>query len=315
MGQVAVRRESNENQDVIPRSVRSCSVSSSTNPAPLPIAAANNAPRNSISSQMIDCGSFSTPQELHDLFSIDPSIITPPATFYSSSSYHEKTQNVSVGPQSTADSSLTSLQVTPQPWSDYTETIDAPLSPGASPLNTISSIASPSPPDRSRQFILSKARSFFISRLGPRKFRVKYLVRAVDGILKAPDMSPAAYQSIWSPRAEIFEGSEPGPIARFRRLYDGHLKIKQGQEENACADRLCYIFLEHDLEHLMQTETLEMSRGRGRKTAAFCKQAESISSTVEAIRADRKSGRAYLQLLYEGGPGLLLRIGSQVATM
>ena len=49
-----------------------------------------------------------------------------------------------------------------------------------------------------------------------------------------------------------------------------------------------------------------MSRGRGRMTAALSAQAANTSTTVAALKADRKAGRGYLQLLMDGGPGLLL---------
>ena len=50
-------------------------------------------------------------------------------------------------------------------------------------------------------------------------------------------------------------------------------------------------------------------------TAALQLQAESISTTVEAIKAERKAGRGYIRLLMEGGPGFVVRIGCNVFTM
>ncbi|OBT96316.1 hypothetical protein VE01_05744 [Pseudogymnoascus verrucosus] len=163
--------------------------------------------------------------------------------------------------------------------------------------------------------VFSEAQAFFETRLGPRKGHAKNLVRAFRGFLESIDLDPEDYRNIWSARSEIFLGSGVGPIARFHRLYDGLVRIKRGREDYDCASRLWHIFLEHDLEQLVRSGSFKMSRGRGKKTAALCAQAESISSTVASVKADRKTGRCYLQLLRLSSPGLLLLIGSHVNTV
>lgn len=163
---------------------------------------------------------------------------------------------------------------------------------------------------------LTKARDFFKRKLGPRCCRAQYLVRAIQGFIEADKAESPVCEDMWGFGSDIFDGwEENSSIARFRRLYEGHRRIKLRRDDYACADRFCYIFLEHDLEHLVKSGDLIMSQGRGRKTAAFYRQAESISSTVNAVRANRKAGRGYLHLLIDGGPGFLLRIGGQVSTM
>jgi hypothetical protein len=160
-----------------------------------------------------------------------------------------------------------------------------------------------------------ESRNFFEAKLGLRSSHAKYLVRAVSGFNEAMNLDPEGFKNIWSSRSKIFLGSGAGPIARFRRLCDGLLRIQRGREDYDCASRLCHIFLEHDLEQLLKCGPFQMSRGRGRMTAALSAQAASISTTVTALKADRKAGRGYLQLLMEGGPGLLLLVGSHVHTM
>lgn len=164
--------------------------------------------------------------------------------------------------------------------------------------------------------ILNKAKEFFQISLGARSRRAQYLVRAIQGFIEVDDATLYIQEHMWTFKSEIFNSCEEvGSIARFRRLYEGHQRIKLRREEYACADRFCYIFLEHDLDQLAKSSDLILSQGRGRKTAAFRKQAESISLTINTVRANRKAGRGYLHLLIDGGPGFVLLIGSQVSTM
>ncbi|KAF7896582.1 hypothetical protein EAF00_006596 [Botryotinia globosa] len=121
---------------------------------------------------------------------------------------------------------------------------------------------------------------------------------------------------MWNKKSAIF--SKPGvtgSTARFRSLYEGHRKIKRGGEEYLAAARFCYIYLEHDLEQIIQSQKLVLSQGRGKVTAAFQLQAKNISITMDALRAERKAGRGYIRLLMEGGPGFVLRMGSNVSTI
>ncbi len=141
------------------------------------------------------------------------------------------------------------------------------------------------------------------------------MVRAVRGFLEAVNLDAESFKNIWSARAKLFLGSGTGPIARFNRLYDGLTRIKRGRKDHECASRLCYIFLEHDLEQLILPGSFQMSRGRGRKTAALYAHEASLSATVDTVKADLKAGKGYLQLLMEASPGLLLIIGSHVNTV
>jgi hypothetical protein len=163
--------------------------------------------------------------------------------------------------------------------------------------------------------VFFESRDFFQGKLGLRSSRSKYLVRAVAGFDQAMNLNPEGFRNIWGARSKIFLGSGTGPIARLRRLCKGLGRIQRGREDYDCASRLCHIFLEHDLEQLLKCGSFQMSRGRGRMTAALCTQAASISTTAAALKADRKAGRGYLQLLMDGGPGLLLLVGNHVHTM
>ncbi|TGO06873.1 hypothetical protein BTUL_0427g00040 [Botrytis tulipae] len=164
--------------------------------------------------------------------------------------------------------------------------------------------------------ILVKAREFFETRLTKRANRAKYLVRAVQGFLEAPQLPCDFAKEMWNKKSAIFSKPEvTGSAARFRSLYEGHRKIKRGGEEYLAAARFCHIYLEHDLEQIIQSQKLVLSQGRGKVTAAFQLQAKNISITMDALRAERKAGRGYIRLLMEGGPGFVLRMGSNVSTI
>jgi hypothetical protein len=142
------------------------------------------------------------------------------------------------------------------------------------------------------------------------------LLRAIQGFLEAPRCTPGIAQDMWSERSAIF--SKPNKAdsnARLRNLYDGHQKIKKAREQYSYAARFCYIYLEHDLEELSKSQSLVLSQGRGKMTAAFELQAEIISVSVDVVKAERKAGKGYLQLLMEGGPGFILRLGCNVSTV
>ncbi|EMD84692.1 hypothetical protein COCHEDRAFT_1122107 [Bipolaris maydis C5] len=121
---------------------------------------------------------------------------------------------------------------------------------------------------------------------------------------------------MWESRSAIFKKpSISNTKARLRSLYDGHRKIKRAREQYSYAARFCYIYLEHDLDQLSKSQDLVLSQGRGKITAAFELQAEILSTSVEVVKSERKAGRGYLQLLIEGGPGFILRLGCNVSTI
>ncbi|RDW64612.1 hypothetical protein BP6252_10263 [Coleophoma cylindrospora] len=164
--------------------------------------------------------------------------------------------------------------------------------------------------------LLVRARQFFEARLNSRKNRAPYLVRAVQGFLEAPVLPAEFSKDMWNEKSAIFSKPQvAGSTARFRSLYEGHRKIKRCGEQYLSATRFCYIYLEHDLEQIMASQELVLSQGRGKVTAAFQLQAESISITMDTLRAERKAGRGYIRLLMEGGPGFVLRMGSNVSTI
>ncbi|KAH6694881.1 hypothetical protein BKA61DRAFT_662797 [Leptodontidium sp. MPI-SDFR-AT-0119] len=164
--------------------------------------------------------------------------------------------------------------------------------------------------------LLREAREFFEARLGSRKPRARYLVRAVQGFLEASPLSPDFSRDMWNEKSAIFSKPQgAGSTERFRSLFEGHRKIKRGGEHYLSAMRFCYIYLEHDLEHIMASQELVLSQGRGKVTAAFQLQAESISIAMDTLRAERKAGRGYIRLLMEGGPGFVLRMGKNVSTI
>ncbi|KAJ6175071.1 hypothetical protein N7485_004876 [Penicillium canescens] len=161
----------------------------------------------------------------------------------------------------------------------------------------------------------TNAAAFFRARLGSRNSRATYLARALQGLINAMELDGATYANLWSTRERIFSGVGTSPVARFQRLFHGFLRVKRGRDDYDCASRLFHIFLDHDLEQLATSDLLRLSRGRGRKSAALSLQAASISASIGAVKADRKAGQRYMQILMDAGPGLLLMLGSQINTV
>lgn len=232
------------------------------------------------------------------------------------------TQSLSPALSPSQSVALSSLEVTnfsesPQSIQGHLSNLSSQCSSPSSNCSTIDVACSPScltnvqPPD-----VLLEAKRYFAARLGDRCCRLSHLVRAVQGFIEAPPLTPDFAQNMWNARSSIFD--KPTKVdknARLRSLYDGHRKIKGAREQYSYAARFSYIYLEHDLEELSKSEFLVLSQGRGKMTAAFELQAEIISTTVEVVKAERKAGRGYLQLLMEGGPGFVLRLGRNVSTM
>ncbi|KUL81539.1 hypothetical protein ZTR_10659 [Talaromyces verruculosus] len=207
--------------------------------------------------------------------------------------------------------------VSPLSTSETTISMDPSLDPTETSL--LGFCLSPWPTDLSKASIpniLAVAHVAFESQLGYRKDHAQALVRAVQGLLEAPEPACDLPESIWGSRSSIFgECTAASSTDRLRRLYEGHHRIKKWREEYACAARFCYIYLHHDIEQLLRTEDLELSHGRGRMTAALVLQAATIGLTVDAVRAERKAGRNYMHLLMHGGPGFVLQVGRNVSTI
>jgi len=164
--------------------------------------------------------------------------------------------------------------------------------------------------------ILCRAKKFFNARMGSRRTRINYLVRSIQGFVEAPALAADFAEDLWSSRSAIFvKPATSNCSTRLQSLYEGHRKIKGARDQHPYAARFCYIYLEHDLEALSQSQVLVLSQGRGKMTAAFELQAEIISTTVDVVKSERKAGRGYLQLLMEGGPGFILRLGRNVSTL
>lgn len=162
---------------------------------------------------------------------------------------------------------------------------------------------------------VTETQAYFQSKLGARRSRSKYLVRAVAGLQECANLDPKRYDNLWSTQRKIFSTPGAEKTTRFEKLLVAFLNIKRAREDYDCASRLCHLFLDHDLEELLKSGGFRLSRGRGRKTAALLMQAERVSVNIEALKAHRKAGMAYLQLFLHVGPGVLLILGRQVNTM
>lgn len=221
----------------------------------------------------------------------------------------------------------------------------ASSSPWLSPNSPPEDRPSPAPPTLPRApssptptAILSTARHFFTTHLGPRSNRAPNLLRALQGFIESAPPAPDFADTIWRATGSIFGDPDPqpqhqqqsviptppgsaaaAPPTRLQRLYEGHRRVKDGREKFACAARFCHVYLDHDLEQLLADPQREgelvLSQGRGRVTAGLEVQAAGIGATVEQVKAERKAGRNYARLLLLGGPGFVLRVGGGVSTV
>ncbi|KAB2568585.1 hypothetical protein DBV05_g12736, partial [Lasiodiplodia theobromae] len=203
----------------------------------------------------------------------------------------------------------------------------------------------PAPSSPAPTAILSTARHFFETHLGPRSSRAPNLLRALQGFIESAPPAADFADTIWRATGSIFGDDHPPqpphhqsaiptppppppglapapappPPTRLQRLYAGHRRVKDGREKFACAARFCHIYLDHDLEQLLADPQREgelvLSQGRGRVTAGLEVQAAGICATVEQVKAERKAGRNYARLLGMAGPGWVLRVGGGVSTV
>lgn len=148
--------------------------------------------------------------------------------------------------------------------------------------------------------------------------RIQRLVRVVRALVEAEALSPGSYETLWSPKDGIFEGSEDEP-SRFRRLQRGRRKITLGAAEYDCAARLALTFVNHDIDHLSQDpknlKDLNLGRGQKRKTGAVELLARASDTPLELLKSDWSRSRNYMHLLVQAGPGSLLEIGSSVSSL
>ena len=143
------------------------------------------------------------------------------------------------------------------------------------------------------------------------------LAAAAPGFVRIPKVEPSSYD-LWSTKS-IF-GECPDTESRISRLSVGRQRIDQASKEYACATRLYYIFLEHEIEDMAFDFSGSTSAGKAnwQKTITSHVYREITNNSVMTPRGlsnDRTRGRHYYTLLEATGPGDLLDLGDDASTL
>jgi len=161
------------------------------------------------------------------------------------------------------------------------------------------------------------ALSYFTNELKTRDpERIQLLAQVAHGFVQTPTLSRSSYDQLWSTKSDIFNQSEIGHTSRIRRLHKGLRKIKQGSKEYDCAKRFALLFLRQEFdETVASVEDTELSYGQKKATVAYKRIALDLSTTVTALKDERRRSRLYLSLLTKSGPGDLLELGDGVSSL
>lgn len=147
--------------------------------------------------------------------------------------------------------------------------------------------------------------------------RIQRLVRAVQGFQEAQKLSTFSYSTLWSSTPDIFGGSD-SKLARIDRLQQGREKLKTTTAKHECASRLALMLLNHDVDHLSSMKPLpSLSPGKVKKrsSCAYEELANKSNVSSQKLRSDCNKSTGYLELLVQAGPGYLLEIGRNVASL
>lgn len=137
------------------------------------------------------------------------------------------------------------------------------------------------------------------------------LVRVTQDILEACALPESSYNKLWSTRGDLFNG--PKSESKFCRLQRGRKELAKRSSEYNCARPLSLLFLAHEVDYCALTYNfLNLGRGRSRKTCAFKQLAESSGISPQCLKDDYWRSVNYFTLLQQMGPGILLRLGSEV---
>jgi hypothetical protein len=145
--------------------------------------------------------------------------------------------------------------------------------------------------------------------------RIQRLVQAIEAIKSAARLPSRSYETLWSAREGLFDGTETGHEGWMCRLVRGRKRIKESRETLDCASRLSLMFAVQFVDYMEKWMGLPLKSGQSgitRRTSA-CK-AVSQDWGIElkkVIKYNQRSG-TYFYLLDKAGPGILLELGSKV---
>ena len=169
--------------------------------------------------------------------------------------------------------------------------------------STVTSVADVSPPSDPAQYFRNKVGS-------EDRGRIDRLLQATQRFIASTTLNQNEFTTLLALWSGSFDESGSKSISRLQRL-------AYAKTEHDFAEILYIIYLAHEIDLLAKSESVKLGRCKGvrRQTAAFSKAAEALGKSEKAVKADYRKYRNYKLLIQSRRPGLLLRIGSGVATM
>ena len=152
----------------------------------------------------------------------------------------------------------------------------------------------------------------------PDRLQRQHLVAAAPGFVRVPKVESPSYD-IWSIKSVL--GEFPDTKSHISRLLEGHQRIDQASKEYACAARLYYIFLEHEIEDMafnFSGTSTSVGKANSQKTITSYVYKEITTNpamTSKSLSNDRTRGRHYYTLLELTGLGDLLDLSDDATTL
>lgn len=225
-----------------------------------------------------------------DLLTTPPPTITPPSTIPPSTT-PPSTTPPSITPSSATPLSTTLPSIAP-PLNTYTVASNIPpaLSSTAPLSSTLLSTTSLSTTLSTIPWITSYYQKEGINQ----PTQLRRLVKATQGLIFAKPIGFESYRQLW--KGAIVAGSLRTDINH----YD-------------CARRLSLLFIAQAIDQEELIGNLDVSSGKGRKTAAFNKIAKKKDIGELDVRKYYRMSRNYRYLMDIGGLGSLLEIGNEAS--
>jgi hypothetical protein len=112
-------------------------------------------------------------------------------------------------------------------------------------------------------------------------------------------------EDIWSNKSGYFETAGSG-MSKVCRLFKGRDQIMQDKKISACAERLAYIFIFHEVYERGYTFIHPLPKGLTRTSLAWNDIAKELGKESKDLQSSANNGRVYLRIFHEAGPGDLI---------
>jgi hypothetical protein len=138
-------------------------------------------------------------------------------------------------------------------------------------------------------------------------------IAAITQIESQEALQPSDYEDFWMGKMPAFTGCNGELFSRIGCLLQGIGKITNNRTLNSDAHRISYLFFYHEVEEVeISVREGETSRGRGAKTIALDKIADTCKKDRKALKTMYKMSRKYFAIAEAGGVGSLLLLGNDL---